>query len=28
LFCESDDLQVLCKTCHQKKTNEERRRRS
>jgi 5-methylcytosine-specific restriction endonuclease McrA len=28
LFCESDDLQVLCKTCHQKKTNDERSRRS
>jgi hypothetical protein len=27
LFCESGDLQVLCKTCHQTKTNEERRRK-
>ena len=27
LSCESSDLQVLCKTCHQAKTNEERRRK-
>ena len=24
LFCEADNMQVLCKTCHTKKTNEER----
>lgn len=24
LFCEEEDLQVLCKPCHQKKTNKER----
>jgi 5-methylcytosine-specific restriction endonuclease McrA len=24
LFCEADNLQVLCKTCHDKKTKEER----
>lgn len=24
LFCESDGLQILCKDCHHKKTNEER----
>ena len=23
LFCEPDGLQVMCKTCHQRKTNEE-----
>lgn len=27
LFCEAENLQVLCKTCHQKKTNEERKKR-
>jgi len=26
LFCESTDLQLLCKPCHQLKTNEERKR--
>ena len=25
LFCSTDELCVLCKTCHQEKTNEERR---
>ena len=25
LFCESDNLQVLCKPCHQVKTNDERK---
>jgi 5-methylcytosine-specific restriction endonuclease McrA len=25
LFCEPDGLQVLCKPCHQEKTNEERK---
>jgi len=24
LFCEADGMQILCKTCHQAKTNEER----
>lgn len=24
LFCEKDNLQVLCKTCHTKKTNQEK----
>lgn len=28
MFCESDNLQVLCKTCHQKKTNSERKRKT
>ena len=28
LFCELDNLQVLCKPCHTTKTNEERRLRS
>lgn len=28
LFCEAEDMQVLCKTCHQAKTNEERKLRS
>ena len=27
MFCEEDGLQVLCKTCHQKKTNAEREER-
>jgi 5-methylcytosine-specific restriction endonuclease McrA len=27
LYCESDNLQVVCTTCHQAKTNDERRRR-
>jgi 5-methylcytosine-specific restriction endonuclease McrA len=26
LFCEADNLQVLCKTCHDKKTKEERKK--
>ena len=26
MFCEADGFQVLCKECHQLKTNEERRR--
>jgi 5-methylcytosine-specific restriction endonuclease McrA len=25
LYCEPENLQVVCKTCHQKKTNEERK---
>ena len=25
LFCESKDLQIMCKPCHQLKTNEERK---
>lgn len=25
LFCEPEDMQVLCKGCHQQKTNEERK---
>jgi 5-methylcytosine-specific restriction endonuclease McrA len=25
LFCEADNMQVLCKKCHRKKTNEERK---
>jgi 5-methylcytosine-specific restriction endonuclease McrA len=25
LFCEADNLQVLCKGCHQEKTNRERK---
>ena len=28
LFCEPEDLQVLCKPCHQVKTNKEREKRS
>lgn len=24
MFCEADNLQVLCKTCHDEKSNEER----
>lgn len=24
LFCEADNLQIMCKECHQKKTNKER----
>ena len=27
MFCEADGFQVLCKTCHQVKTNEERKNR-
>lgn len=27
LYCEEDNLQTLCSTCHQSKTNEERARR-
>jgi len=27
LYCEADNLQVLCKTCHQAKTNKERKRK-
>ena len=27
LFCEAENLQVLCKTCHQNKTNSERKRK-
>lgn len=27
LFCEADNLQVMCKPCHQLKTNEERKAR-
>lgn len=26
LFCETDNLQVLCKPCHKKKTKEERKK--
>lgn len=26
LFCEQDNLQVMCKPCHQTKTNEERKK--
>lgn len=25
LLCEADNLQIMCKPCHQKKTNEERK---
>jgi 5-methylcytosine-specific restriction endonuclease McrA len=28
LFCETEGLQVLCKPCHQEKTNEERKQRN
>lgn len=28
LFCPSTELQGLCKSCHQKKTNEERKKRA
>ena len=28
LFCEAEDMQVMCKPCHQAKTNEERRQRN
>lgn len=28
LFCEAEDMQVMCKPCHQVKTNEERRQRN
>lgn len=27
MFCEAEGFQVLCKTCHQAKTNEERKRK-
>jgi hypothetical protein len=27
LFCEADGFQLLCKPCHQLKTNEERRKK-
>jgi len=27
LFCEADNLQVLCKTCHKEKTAEERKKK-
>lgn len=27
LYCEPEDMQVLCKPCHQKKTNDERKAR-
>ena len=27
LYCEADNLQVLCKPCHKDKTNEERKER-
>ena len=27
LFCEEDNLQILCKPCHQVKTNQERKER-
>ena len=27
LFCEEENLQVICKPCHKKKTNEERKER-
>ena len=27
LFCEKDNLQLLCKDCHQSKTNDERKKR-
>jgi hypothetical protein len=27
LFCESDNLQVLCKQCHKAKTAEERKKK-
>jgi 5-methylcytosine-specific restriction endonuclease McrA len=28
MFCEADNLQVLCKECHQDKTNKEREERT
>jgi 5-methylcytosine-specific restriction endonuclease McrA len=27
LFCEADNLQVLCKSCHKTKTAEERKKK-